>query len=77
VLDLAIIQHSSFVELYAPAMDLSGKGDLVRVEVLPARLASDFVGQIAQDVFDRTGNISDAGIKRQIYILVVSNRQYQ
>jgi hypothetical protein len=66
VLDLAITQHSSFVELYAPAMDLSGKGDLVGVEVLPARLASDFMGQIAQDVLYRTGNISDAGVKRQV-----------
>lgn len=36
VLDLTIVQHSSLIKLYAPTMNLSRKGDLVRMEVLPA-----------------------------------------
>jgi hypothetical protein len=67
VLDLTIAQHSSLVQLNSSAVDLPCKRDLVRMEVLPARFASDFVRQVAQDILDRVGDISDSGVKRQIY----------
>jgi hypothetical protein len=37
------------------------------MEVLPARFASDFVRQVAQNVLDGVGDIFDSGVKRQIY----------
>jgi len=66
VLDLTIAQYSSLVQLDSSAMDLSCKRNLIRVEVLPARLASHFVRQIAQNILHRIGDISDPGIERQI-----------
>ena len=36
VLNLAVIEARSLIELYAPAMDGLGEGDLVWVKVLPA-----------------------------------------
>ena len=37
------------------------------MEVLPARFASDFVRQVAQNVLDGVGDIFYSGVKRQIY----------
>jgi hypothetical protein len=67
VLDLSIGHDSRLVHTDATVLDGSSKGDLIGVEVFPARLASDLGGQVAEDVLDRVGAISDAGILRQIW----------
>ena len=66
VLDLTIIENSSFVQLYAATMNGSGERDLVGMEVLPARLALDFMWKIAKDVLYRVGAILNASVEGQV-----------
>jgi len=48
VLDSTVVEYGRPVEVDASAEHSSGEMDLVRMEVLPARGAFDFVRQVAQ-----------------------------
>lgn len=62
-LDLTVVQHGGFVELYSSAVNGSGEGYLFRVEVLPAGPSNDLVRQVTQDVYDRVGYIEQASVE--------------
>jgi hypothetical protein len=47
-------------------VDCSGKGNLVRVEILPTRFALDIMRPIPKDIFDRVGNVLDASIQGEV-----------
>lgn len=53
ILDLAIIQYSSLVQLHAPAVDRSSKRYFIGMEELPAGLSHDFFRGVAKDIDDR------------------------
>jgi hypothetical protein len=51
-------------------VDCSGKGNLVRVKILPTRSALDLMRQISKNIFDRVGNVLDASIQGEVWTLV-------
>ena len=66
-LDLTIVEHGRLVKLDAPAMDGLGKGYLVGVEEVPARMASYVLRLVPQDVKYRVGGVQDTCIKGEVY----------
>jgi hypothetical protein len=43
-------------------MNFTGKGDLIWMEVLPARFSSHFMGQVSENVLNGIGAVLDASI---------------
>jgi hypothetical protein len=51
-------------------MDRSGKGNLIRVKILPARFTLDLIGKEPKNVFDGIGYILDPSIEREVWIVI-------
>jgi len=47
-------------------MDRSRKGNLIRVKILPARFAPDFMRKVPKNVFDGIGYILDPSVEREV-----------
>jgi len=56
-LDASIVEDGSFVHSHTPAMDLAGKGNLLRVEVIEAWSIDNIIWVVTQDVNDRIRGI--------------------
>jgi hypothetical protein len=48
----------------------SGKWNLVRVKILPTRLALDLVREIPKNILDGIGNILDASVQGEVCTLI-------
>lgn len=47
-------------------MDRSGKGNLIRVKILPARFTFDLMRKVPKNVFDGIGCILDPSVEREV-----------
>ena len=50
---LAVVEHSSLIELHASTMYRSGERDLIRMKIFPARSADHIRWRVTQNVGDR------------------------
>jgi hypothetical protein len=66
VLDLAIGEDSSFVELHTSTVELPRERNLIGVEKLPARPVDDFVRSVSENVDNRVGAIEDSRIVGEV-----------
>ena len=73
VLDLAVVEHRSPVELDAPPVNGPRKGNLIGMEILPTRSPHDIIWLVAKYVGDRSRRIQDSCIRREVW-LVLSNK---
>lgn len=62
--DPGVVHNSRLIQFDATVMDLAGKGYFVGMEILPARPANDFMGQVSEDVLNRVRTVLDASIAR-------------
>jgi hypothetical protein len=47
-------------------MDRSGKGNLIRVKILPARFTLDLIRKVPKNVFDGIRYILDPSVEREV-----------
>jgi hypothetical protein len=66
VLDLAIVERSSLVQVNTTAVDRSRKGNLIRVKILPTRFTLDLMRQVPKNVFDGIRYILDPSVEREV-----------
>lgn len=65
--DLAISQDGSLVKFDAAAVEVLRKGDLLRVEKVPARLADNLIGSVTENIDDGVRRVKNAGLAGEVY----------
>ena len=66
ILDLAVVEVGGFIQLDAPPMDGLGERNFIRVKVFPAGSANYLVGLVAEYIFNRCGDVEEAGVERNV-----------